>query len=629
MDYLLSRGFQEQADAYQNFGRGRQDAGKKSLQESVSFLEKFHICREEQKEGPTYLSSYSLALNYLELGDINSADRWSDIAYRIFSPPSVPTKESILLRARTLREKGDFAGAIGVLETNHFDYPFDSQFLGSLGDFTYEAKLWNKSLLYYTSLLDTIIKREGNLDPKIRAKINRNLGDLNYKLDYPKKARKHYLEYLDFAKTDMEALFSVAQIDFLLGDFASAKKYLNRIREINPRDLEASHMLGEIWFIDARESAFAYFEILNKEKKIPKEGVIRYLYQILTGDTSDLEEKLISLSAKNPNRLSLRIALQEVISVKDPKRKFKAYTEAGQIAFQLRQYVTAKNSFQKALALAKKEESLSGNISLILEKISYCDENLGNVHHAVLNVRKAISEAKTEEGKNAHEFRLAYLLSNSAVKKYDASLSVSSSLIAKQPSYAPYYYLRGLTYLQKENYKAGLKDFDKAVSLEQNNAIYLFYRAMAYDKLNDFPNAEKDLLLSMESNPDGSNTYNYLGYLYAEKGIKKDKSLTYLKKAVELEPDNAAYLDSLGWIYFKSGHLKEALVYLLFAENISTARDAFDPVISDHIGDVYHSKKDLVNALAYWEKSLAKTENAKEKIKIQTKIKSANKELSE
>jgi tetratricopeptide (TPR) repeat protein len=88
--------------------------------------------------------------------------------------------------------------------------------------------------------------------------------------------------------------------------------------------------------------------------------------------------------------------------------------------------------------------------------------------------------------------------------------------------------------------------------------------------------------------------------MLADRGTKLDESLTLLKKAIQLDPQNGAYLDSIGWAYFKSGQ------YDLAEENLRRAidRTASDPTVHDHLGDVYARTGRLKLAAAQWERAV-------------------------
>ncbi len=93
---------------------------------------------------------------------------------------------------------------------------------------------------------------------------------------------------------------------------------------------------------------------------------------------------------------------------------------------------------------------------------------------------------------------------------------------------------------------------------------------------------------------------NYLGYMLADRGTRLDEALGYIRRAVALDPQNGAYLDSLGWAYYKMGN------YELAEENLRRAseRTADDPTIHDHLAELYQKTGRLKLAATYWQRSL-------------------------
>jgi tetratricopeptide (TPR) repeat protein len=96
-------------------------------------------------------------------------------------------------------------------------------------------------------------------------------------------------------------------------------------------------------------------------------------------------------------------------------------------------------------------------------------------------------------------------------------------------------------------------------------------------------------------------TLNYLGYMLADKGLRLPEALDMIRKAVKAEPMNGAYLDSLGWVYFKMGDNEQAEEYLREAVD----RDQTDPTVHDHLGDLYEKTGRIRLAAAQWQLSLA------------------------
>src|SRR5438445_11275859 len=126
-------------------------------------------------------------------------------------------------------------------------------------------------------------------------------------------------------------------------------------------------------------------------------------------------------------------------------------------------------------------------------------------------------------------------------------------------------------------------------------------------------------------------TLKYFGYMLADRGVRLDEALGYIKKAVELEPANGTYLDSLGWAYFKLGK------YDLAEDNLTRASQHMgaDPTVQEHLGDLYQKTGRLKLAATHWERALeewnktvAPEVDQEEQAKVQKKLESARVRLA-
>jgi tetratricopeptide (TPR) repeat protein len=155
------------------------------------------------------------------------------------------------------------------------------------------------------------------------------------------------------------------------------------------------------------------------------------------------------------------------------------------------------------------------------------------------------------------------------------------------------------------------KDADDALNkaegltTKKEDRVYLlFMRGELAERQKHYEPAEQFFRQVLDQDPENHMTLNYLGYMLAdkgEKGVRLPEALRLVKKAVELEPMNGAYLDSLGWVYFKLGQ------YELAEENLRQAvqRDQTDPTVHDHLGDLYEKTGRIRLAAAQWEMSVA------------------------
>ena len=172
----------------------------------------------------------------------------------------------------------------------------------------------------------------------------------------------------------------------------------------------------------------------------------------------------------------------------------------------------------------------------------------------------------------------------------------------------------------------------EALTAKKEDRVYLlFLRGALAERQKHFEPAERYFRQILVLDPNNSMTLNYLGYMLADKGSRLPEALSMIRKAVELEPMNGAYLDSLGWAYFKLGQ------YELAEDNLRRAveRDQTDPTVHDHLGDLYEKTGRIRLAAAQWELSLAEYSKSaaadvepSEVAKVQKKLENARVKLA-
>ena len=139
-------------------------------------------------------------------------------------------------------------------------------------------------------------------------------------------------------------------------------------------------------------------------------------------------------------------------------------------------------------------------------------------------------------------------------------------------------------------------------------------RGTAYERNGEWTLAEKDLLLSLEIDPNQAYTLNYLAYTWIEQNRKTEKALSMLEKADNLKKNDGYITDSLGWAQYKLKNFSEAKFYLERAIQIMPN----DPIVNDHFADCLWMIDEKIQARYYWEYvlSLEDTEDElREKVK--------------
>ena len=121
--------------------------------------------------------------------------------------------------------------------------------------------------------------------------------------------------------------------------------------------------------------------------------------------------------------------------------------------------------------------------------------------------------------------------------------------------------------------------------------------------------------------PESAPILNYLGYMNADRNVRVDEALRMIEKAVALDPENNAYLDSLGWAQFRVGRVEEA------ERNVrkSLAKGGKNAVVLEHLGDILKAQGRVADALDYWQKALVGEDDEGEldRVAVERKVRDA------
>ena len=128
----------------------------------------------------------------------------------------------------------------------------------------------------------------------------------------------------------------------------------------------------------------------------------------------------------------------------------------------------------------------------------------------------------------------------------------------------------------------------------------LFVAGSIYERQKKYDLAEEQFHKVIADDPKNAQALNYLGYMLADRGTRLEEALGYIRRAVALDPQNGAYLDSLGWVYYRMGN------YELAEENLRRASEKIgsDPTVQAHLGDLYQKTGRLKLATTHWQRAL-------------------------
>lgn len=155
--------------------------------------------------------------------------------------------------------------------------------------------------------------------------------------------------------------------------------------------------------------------------------------------------------------------------------------------------------------------------------------------------------------------------------------------ISLKPYQRELYIALASLYEKQHELPEAIRVLDKATRLLQKDEGILFILGTFLDKAGDFEAGIQKMRKILEINPNHAHAMNHIGYVYAERKMNLKEAEELLIKAVQLEPQNAYIIDSLGWLYHQKNELKKAKEFLEKAHQIEPK----EPVIAEHLADVY------------------------------------------
>jgi tetratricopeptide (TPR) repeat protein len=281
-----------------------------------------------------------------------------------------------------------------------------------------------------------------------------------------------------------------------------------------------------------------------------------------------------------------------------------AYQELGQ-------HDKAIASFEEARKLSPKDPAVSGYLI--------------EAHMAAKKYAAAADLARAAVADNPDDLRLLRLQAQALrhTGKGEQGIAVLEDAVQKHADDPIAYVALAQLYSDLDRGPQAVKVLQDAQAKFPSDTSIVFELGAAYDKQKKFADAEAAFKQLIAREPDNSAALNYLGYMLAERGERLDESVSLLQKALQIDPDNGSYLDSLGWAYFKLEKLD------LAEDNLRRAADQLksNSVIQDHHGDVLFKMGRLDEAIAAWTRALNGDGDSVNRGDIDKKIRTAKQRL--
>jgi tetratricopeptide (TPR) repeat protein len=186
-------------------------------------------------------------------------------------------------------------------------------------------------------------------------------------------------------------------------------------------------------------------------------------------------------------------------------------------------------------------------------------------------------------------------------EKFDDALKALEQLMAMDRSNTDLYLMLAAIYEAQEKYDEAIDAVKEGLTLDEKNINLRFRLGVLLDKAGRKEACIQEMQQLLKIDPDNADALNYIGYTYAEQGVRLDEALLLIQKALKLKPDGGYIIDSLGWVYFQKGEYEKALETLLKAAALAGE----DPTVQEHLGDAHFKLKQYQKALQSYEKALS------------------------
>lgn len=413
-----------------------------------------------------------------------------------------------------------------------------------------------------------------------------------YQMRSPQKALATYNRIIERFGPQWEVLLQIVELHNVTGRFDRAAEAMKRMTEIDPGNLDLQQNLARAYVrANLPDSAAKVYEDLcerdprNNEYVAELGGVylMRKEYakanekfeQVIAPDSVAVEDKLrvgemyFAQIEKDSTAAPYARSIFERIKKKHPQ-EWRSYWFLGAIGALTRNDSLALNNFKRVTELAKwNADGWVYLSSVFLEK---------NDYQSVITVLE------------------------SALKTLPDDPRVNSIL--------------GFAYSRTNRTTDAIRVLEKAHALDPKDINTISQLALIYDGMKNF--AESDSLYehALRLDPNNHLILNNYGYSLCERGLQLQRCLEMAKKAVAAQPDNQAYLDTYGWVYFKLGNYAEAEKWVKKAIEKGNANS----VLYEHLGDIYARMNDHERALEQWNIALKlDANNDALKAKIQSK----------
>lgn len=402
------------------------------------------------------------------------------------------------------------------------------------------------------------------------------------------------------------------------GDVEKAVAALKKVVARNPGSVLGYYYLGRVYsaakqFDKAEQNYLSALKLSPQSELVLTDLALNYELQGKTPKAVELYERVLALNPQSvvvrkrlgsiyvgQKRLDDAIAQYREVEKSDRED---AHTKIGLIYLEKGDLERAGAEFDLVLAA----EPTNHRVRYFLSSV--CAER-GEVDRAIDELAKIPPDSEYYVDARV---RRAYLLQKE--KPDEAIAELEQALKAKPDAPEIVSYLSSL-YKERNEIPKAVTLLERLVVHFPENDKYHFMLGAMYDEAKNKPAVVEQMRKAIELNPKNAAALNYLGYTLAEQGNSLDEAESLIRRALELEPDDGFFVDSLGWVYYQRGDAKAAVKQLERA--VELAGD--DPTVIEHLGDAYKQAGRTPEALRAFRDALARSKDTAQTERLRSKI---------
>jgi tetratricopeptide (TPR) repeat protein len=419
-----------------------------------------------------------------------------------------------------------------------------------------------------------------------------------------------------------------AKTEFVLGasydqvkDTKKAIAAYQRSLDLEPDNLDVERALADALLKDGqdKEALAAYQDVSEGD---PSDAQAYLHMAEIERRNGQYEEALAHLKKAQPLASdSLEISYNEALTYDSLGRYEEAETIFAKLVADSEhttgQYSAAEKNnralFLDRLANVYREESKADDAAATYVKLAdlgpdFAERGYGNAIDAsrdghLYDKATLIARQASEKYPKNRALKLMYATQLADGGKFDEGVALAKSTLTNTPDDRDVYLSLAQIDTHGKKWKDAGEALDKAeqLSAKPDDKLYVYFlRGALEERQKHFDGAEEAFRKALAIDPNNSTALNYYGYMLADREQRLPDALAMIQKAVKLDPQNYAYLDSLGWAYYKLGN------YALAEGNLVKAsqRNATDPTVHDHLGDLYEKTGRLKLAASQYEEAL-------------------------